>query len=363
MRIGILTYYNVHNYGAILQMYALSSYLKQKGHQVEILQFDRNYKDNVEQNQKKYNLSIKSIPYYLTNFFRIGPVKIFNNFVKFEKLKNFKKKFITMGKTYSDYSLGELDLVIIGSDEVFATDIGTNPFFYGHGVSAAKIISYAGCFGKTVLQDILDNHLQDLLRSGFQKFSAISARDFNSCSIIRKIAGIEPELVCDPVLLYGFKKERNKNSQTLSSKYMVVYSYDKNLNDSKEIEAIRKYARSKNLKIVSVGYYHKWCDKNVMPKVLDIFAWFQQAECVFTDTFHGAVLSLLLQANFSVLIRDNSNKLQFLMDQYHLSSRCSLDLQKSIALLDQPIDYTNVLPALHQSIHDSRKFLNTQLEN
>lgn len=32
MRISILTYYNVHNYGAILQMYALNSLWKQKGH-------------------------------------------------------------------------------------------------------------------------------------------------------------------------------------------------------------------------------------------------------------------------------------------------------------------------------------------
>ena len=43
MKIGILTYYGVHNHGAVLQANALRTYLMGKGHEVSFLTFDRNY--------------------------------------------------------------------------------------------------------------------------------------------------------------------------------------------------------------------------------------------------------------------------------------------------------------------------------
>ena len=40
MKIGILTHYNVNNQGAQLQLYALSSYLKELGHDVYVLTYE-----------------------------------------------------------------------------------------------------------------------------------------------------------------------------------------------------------------------------------------------------------------------------------------------------------------------------------
>ena len=39
MKIGILTYHRAHNYGAMLQAYALLSYLRNNGHDVEIIDY------------------------------------------------------------------------------------------------------------------------------------------------------------------------------------------------------------------------------------------------------------------------------------------------------------------------------------
>ena len=43
MKIGILTYYGVHNHGAVLQANALKSVLEAQGHDVKFLTFDRSY--------------------------------------------------------------------------------------------------------------------------------------------------------------------------------------------------------------------------------------------------------------------------------------------------------------------------------
>ena len=35
------------------------------------------------------------------------------------------------------------------------------------------------------------------------------------------------------------------------------------MNDEEEVVQIRKYANKNNLKVISVGFYHNWCDKSV----------------------------------------------------------------------------------------------------
>lgn len=40
MKIGILTYHYAHNYGAVLQCYALQEYLSSLGHTVKIIGYE-----------------------------------------------------------------------------------------------------------------------------------------------------------------------------------------------------------------------------------------------------------------------------------------------------------------------------------
>ena len=45
MRIGIITFHRAINYGAVLQMYALYTYLKQQGHDPFVIDFKQTYPD------------------------------------------------------------------------------------------------------------------------------------------------------------------------------------------------------------------------------------------------------------------------------------------------------------------------------
>jgi len=62
MNIGIITHYDVHNHGALLQLNALVSCLKRQGHNAKALQFDKNYDFLGHTFKSKYNISINSIP-------------------------------------------------------------------------------------------------------------------------------------------------------------------------------------------------------------------------------------------------------------------------------------------------------------
>ena len=43
MKIGVLTFHCAHNYGAMLQCYALQEYLKGQGHEVYVIDYRPSY--------------------------------------------------------------------------------------------------------------------------------------------------------------------------------------------------------------------------------------------------------------------------------------------------------------------------------
>ena len=65
MRIKTLTTYNVYNYGASLQAYALMTYLSRQGHDVEIINYQPEYLTR-KYNYKWVNPESKMSRYALT---------------------------------------------------------------------------------------------------------------------------------------------------------------------------------------------------------------------------------------------------------------------------------------------------------
>ena len=315
MKIGILTHYNVINNGATLQMYALKSWLEENGHDVYILTYKKNF-DYSEDAAKKYNFSLKNLFYIFKMYFIKGSPSLF--FYKVRKQKKYKK-FIKRNFKFLGYTK-PLDLAIVGSDEVFSLEVGCNKMMYGHDVNANKIISYAPSFGQTDMEVIKTRGCVDIISSGLKKFSSISVRDTKSRDTIRSLIGVDCDIVCDPVILYDFSSTHTK-IKTPKHKYLLLYSYDKNMNSPEEIYSIKAYAKKKGLKVISAGTYHKWCDKNINCNPLEWIEYFRNAEEVITDTFHGAVLSIITQKKALVLRRSiNGNKLTSLIEEYGLDN-------------------------------------------
>lgn len=353
MKIGILTYYGVHNHGAVLQANALKTVINEMGHDVEFLTFNRNYDYIPVGREKKYNLGLSSIPFYIKHLSERGLGNVAYNVCKRSKLSAYRKSNIPMGDRYSDYNG---DIVVIGSDEVFSLEIGINPFFYGHGLKSGKILSYAGCFGPTNIEYIEKNNLFNLLRSGFEGMSAISVRDINSQNIVAKVVNKKATLVCDPVILYGYKQEMHEFVPKIKD-YILVYAYDKNMNDKGEVTAIKKYAKAKNLKVISVGYHHKWCDKNINVSPNELLGYIKNASLVVTDTFHGSVMSIICNTPMVVKLRGNSNKLKNLMEEYDLLDRIAENLTEVGTVADSNVDFDKVNAIIEQRRKASLEFL------
>nr|MBR4281469.1 polysaccharide pyruvyl transferase family protein [Clostridia bacterium] len=319
MRIGILTHYQVESHGAVLQHYALTEYLRKMGHDVYTLSYRKSLDFANHNDQKKFAVGLRSIPFYVKEYLlKRGPSFILTMAKKHMLLTRFNKRHFA----FQNYANCDVDLAIVGSDEVWSIQLGANPMMYGHGVSARKLISYAPSFGQTKVIQLEERRCRALVSSGIQGFDALSVRDPGSAEVVNNLIGTQPKLVCDPVLLYGFTEELAKYQKPTNQKYVVVYGYNSNMNEEDRIAAIRQYAKSNNAQVYSLGAYHGWCDKQVSCDPIEFLYWIKGAEAVFTDTFHGTIGAFLCHTPMAVYVRSTNNvKLDHLLTVLGLEER------------------------------------------
>ncbi|MCD7999983.1 MAG: polysaccharide pyruvyl transferase family protein [Clostridiales bacterium] len=355
MKIRILTHHTVHNHGAVLQLYALSQVLKKYDSGVCALNYSKNFDFLDETANTKYNISIKSIPYYLGYLYQKGLKRTIFNIKKKRILEKFKEKNKLVGEYYSRCK--DLDGVFVGSDEVFSIEPGLNPFFWGMGVPAEHIFAYGGCFGPTDISFIYKKYAVEYIKAGIERFEKISVRDLNSQTIIKEISGCDVPQVCDPVILYGFLKEKKLFKKPMEEKYLLVYAYDNNMNDKTEVESIKSFAKKKNLKTVTVGFYHEWCDKSINAYPIELLSWIANAEIVVTDTFHGTVMSLIMNAQFATKIRGNRHKLGYLLSEYRVTEREINNFSELDSVFQNKIDYEEVNKKIENKRRDGLSFI------
>ena len=362
---GIITHYDVHNHGAVLQLYASRKILEKLGYDAKALKYKKNY-DFMELGiEKKYSISIKSVPFYLKYLVKNGLKKTLFNIKKRKILHKFNDKNSLVGEFYSKSK--DLELLVIGSDEIFSIESGLNPCFFGMGINANKIISYAASFGPTTLKDIINHNAANFIKAGLETIDTILVRDENTRSIVEHLCNKPARIVCDPVLLYDFKskldQEINDFKKKNKRKYCLIYSYDYNMNDCETVNAIKKYAKDNGLRIYSVGYYHKWVDKNINVKPLDLFLWFSAADTVFTDTFHGTVISISMNVNFFSKVTLNANKLGFLLKQYDLENRRVASFREILDDNKRDIDIDKENKVIADIRYNSLKELESAINN
>lgn len=331
MKYGIITHYNVLNHGAILQLEALIRTMESLGVEARALQYERNYDFTDGKLRAKYKIRLYSIFYYLKFIVDRGIGNYLFLYKKAKILARYKKMKGLVGEHYD--CCGQLEGVVIGSDEVFSLEIGKTPVLFGYGLSTKKVFAYAGSFGPTTMVEIERKNCCDFVSDGLKSMCGLSMRDLNSICITEKFTGIKPDLVCDPVILYGFKDELKRMLRPMDEKYLVVYAYDLHMNESEYIEIIRDFAKQHSLKVVAPAFYHKWVDRCINTDPIGLLNWFLYAECVITDTFHGCIMSLITNRSFVARVNNNSNKVVSLLEEYGIKNR----------IVDQPSEIIKVL--------------------
>lgn len=122
------------------------------------------------------------------------------------------------------------------------------------------------------------------------------------------------------------------------------------------------YAHSRGLKVVCPGFFHKWADININTDPVELLRYFKYAECVVTDTFHGSVLSIITGKDLAVKLRDNSNKLLNLLEEYGLQDRVITDDWDLNAIFSRSQDNEFVAKEVVRRRQESMAYLREMVE-
>lgn len=347
VKVGIMSMQRIANYGSFLQAYGLKSILQEIGCDVEFVDYHPGktiIKSDCEAGVIRKIFKVIDVMKY------DAPLKDKIRFMIFKKnygLNYYHYLGISEELNYSP----NLDVLVIGSDEVFNcvqnnTNVGFSPELFGEDNNADKVITYAASFGNTTFDKLKKYHLDKQVQGWLKRMGAISVRDRNSGIIVKELLNSEPKYHLDPVLAYDYVNKCKEIPDTVPHyNYMILYGYSGRFT-REECRVIRNYASKRKLRILCIGGVQDSCDEFLDCNPFEVIAYFQHAECIITDTFHGTILSIISHKPFVSVIREsgygNSEKMLDLLERLALSERI---LEKNTSLeelLEKTIDYSTV---------------------
>lgn len=302
MKIGILTYHRAHNYGAVLQCYALKSYLNSLGHSTIVVDYKPSY--------FHYGLFVWYKWLSINPFKMIKKIETqFHTFhiskKRYEAFDHFINDYIAPQKVNLNKEHNDIDIFVFGSDQIWRKNGESfDPIFWGDFCAAkhAKLISYAASMGRSSLSDTE----QHQVRSWLKNFSSIMVRENSLKDLLAPLTEKNVEVVADPTLLLS-QQEWDKIAVKPKHKrpYVLVYQV---IEHPSAIEIAKEAAKELDADIIEIASKVKSI-KNEHQMIFDaspceFLGWISSASFVVTTSFHGTAFSIIYKKPF-VSIKQN----------------------------------------------------------
>ena len=317
MQIGIITFQETNNYGAILQNYALQQALKKLGYSSQTIDYKSLY---IGRPYSLSHLKKKGIIQYL---YGVAGYLIYlprtSKCNEFKKQINYSRKLIK--ENLSNIS-DNYDFFITGSDQVFNYKLtgkdGT--YLLDFVTNKCKCNSYAASFGVSNIPEEMLRWYMELLKD----YHYITVREKTAVDILEKILHKRVEVVSDPCMLLS-KDEWKKVTKIpdIKKPYILVYQ----LSVSPDIvNMAKKISKQENLKIIFIPFpvgkptLGRW---KIGSGPAELLGYIQNAEYVLTDSFHGTLFSIIFNKKFFVQLSEGivSSRIKDLLETYKLENR------------------------------------------
>ena len=391
MKVGIVTiYYKNSNYGANLQAYALALYLEHMGYDAEQIccslyrpeLFSAGFRRL--SHIKRLKLIVRKALYGMTQTKNrlLSECPQYHRCVRRQKkIYNFNSKRIRHSKvvyySYEHPMIAEnYDVFISGSDQVWNTQWGVVPIYFLNCVQKPKIkMSYAASLGKEQLSEddiaVYKKYLAD--------YDAISVREEDAVALLKDAAPMAAEWVVDPTLLLSREDwDGICGERMVQEPYLFCYFLGM---DTEERNLAAAYAKEHRLKLVTMPFlleemfrdraFRKFEKKFGDEQLYDVspeqfLSLIRYADCVFTDSFHGALFSGLYQREYFIFGRGQmGSRIVSLTKLYETPEHyCVTPEQRTMGYLSaqKPIDYSRDLKLLKEMQQKSKDFLAVNLK-
>lgn len=365
-KVAIITLNGYFNYGNRLQNYALQEVLKSLGYDVEtvLVKFT---------DQKQNNKNI------ITPFFNALLSKIFKKSVKIIKSRKTGKyrkiriaRFMSFTQDYiteTEFSIDEnnipselpkqFDYFIVGSDQVWNPYYikGSSIYFLTF-VPKGKRLSFAASFGISEIP----KEFEEKYRLWLSEMAGLSVREEAGSEIIKKLTGKEASIVIDPTLMLTKDKWLSISKPYIKKpkkKFLLTYFLGDVSEDNKR--KIKNIAIENKLEIVNLS---SLVDKKYyIADPAEFIDFIYTSDLFLTDSFHGAVFSILLEKPFFVFNRvgkgpSMNSRINTLLSTFKLNNQ-KWDQIDNIDMFNS--DYSHVVDILNFERNKALEYLKSKL--
>ncbi len=363
MKTGLVTFYHIHHYGALLQAYATERAVEALGGECEIVDY------YVNQNNALFRAptGLGSAAADAHTALHYGALK-----ARYDRFEAFSRQYLKRS-SHRYESAAELagadlpyDVILSGSDQIWNPKIFPDgkfdPVFFG-AFSQKRKIAYAPSFGIPSVPE----GMEEELRSYLDAFSHISVRERQGQAIVEHVTGKTVPVVLDPTLLLD-QSAWSAIAAPPAEKggYILCYCISK---PGALAPYIRRLAEETGLPVVQLCGIRQ----RVHPKarcVLDagpaeFLGLFRGASYVCTNSFHGTVFSVQFQKPFFTAVAPSELAAPESSRTFSLLSRLGLENRVvgkgDTADVHDAICWSEVERRLEQARRDSVEYLRRAL--
>ena len=222
MKTFTITYHHTHNYGAVLQAYALQQAIRSLGHDNVIFEYPERGSLYGKWKGKDLKSTLRNCYVNGLIFLRYQKIsKRDKGFKQFHKRMNLSRRYRSMEDLRNN--IPEVDAFIVGSDQVW--NLKGNPEFVparllDFGPENVIRCSYAASIEKLDYTDAQ----KDLVKRCLARFKGISLREESAREYIENITGYSCVRCLDPVFLLS-KEQWNQIAvePTVKEPYILCY--------------------------------------------------------------------------------------------------------------------------------------------
>lgn len=299
MKIGILTFHRANNFGAVLQCYALQSYLQKQGIDVEVIDYRQKYIESI------YN-TINSVAILSNLAHPKGLLKYLLGCSKRKKrnhkFKLFTAKYLKESKKVDTNQILGYDIIIHGSDQIWNPKLTGGVYddiYMGNYVvsSGCRKIGYALSFeNKSIDVDELD-----FVHRSLGNFTALAVREDELKKILSPLTNTPIYTVVDPTLLLsGADYEKLIKTPVISKPYVLVYAVGPSEVALKVADVV---AKKRKLDIIDISHV------NISPN--EFLGYIKNASFVVAVSFHGTVFSILFHKSFYTVLSGQPSDVRY----------------------------------------------------
>lgn len=377
MRIAITTWFGGPNAGTFFQLYGLYSYLKGRGHDVEVVNYTPTKEDFIKRGLW-YFLS-QSLALLKGRLQRLKTAKCMAEIngkykkeheIRYERFKAFYDKMLFTDKVFSDSDFEKLnelfDVFIVGSDQVWNPTSLNRRYLLDY-VHVDKIkASYCPSVGTGYVM----RHQLNVFKRYLQSFSYISTREKCLADLLNQELSQEVKHLLDPSMLISrddYLSIANLPQGLVKDGYVLCYFMPHSAKQEAQVVA---YAKERGLKIVVMAMFHReygFANAVIYPQAgpSEFVGLIANAAAIFTSSFHCTIFSILLNRNLFVFeaiatskSADISQRYREQLETYDMMHRFIKWNEDITEKHLQPIDYNKVNEIFNIRLSESKSFLN-----